>query len=208
MALALETCVPRSPVSTVGDWVKTLAAEPLARRSEIVAAVEMGAPGLSLDQFLRPEEHDSPRQAIPPAPDVASASLRPDSRAPRTRPFLLAAAGVAIVVTTVWAFARARHDEHVTAPPSETATDRRRDPPVATIAASDPGEGEDEASPEATTAATATAKPGTSPRAHRGVSGVQSPAGSASAHRPASQNCEPPFTYDAKGRKVYRRDCL
>ncbi len=207
MAVALEAaCAPATP-REVGAWVAGLAASELAERAALVASIERGASvGVDRDAQTGPTaslEASSQRSLA-----AIAAAKEPPPRASR-RSLVFGAAVLALAIAAGFGAGRARDRD-----PSVLAPAGRPSPPTFIASAT-------WTAPPAEPVAIATSASAVAPSASaRGnsdapTSRVAAPRASSSAARrapPAASArppaCDPPYTVDPEGVRVYKRECL
>ncbi len=186
MASALEACVPPAGASTVGVWLERVAGSALALRAARVAEIESSAASettLPLEMPVQPTQASSI--------SVASSVTTSPPRRRRLAWIALAVLGVlgtSAVVGIEWAGPRV-HPSAIAAPSSSL-------PPLASIDAAPPPPPEDSAASAPSITASAAATPSAA------TPGPRRPPAAPAA------NCNPPFTWDAQGKKHYKRNCL
>ena len=190
MAIALEACVQQSTAAQVGEWLERIAGPVLAERAARVGAIEReGA-------LAEPEGVE----AVAPveAPTQAS-SISVAKNAPRAEPgrggrramvvFIAGAALAVLGVTLIVRSTRVPAPVEV-APPSVPAA--TPDLPASAAPVAPPSTAEAPTPPPPPVASASTPSRSTAvPRR--------------AAPRPA---CNPPFTWDAQGKKHYKAECL
>jgi len=189
MASALEACVPPAGASTVGAWLERVAGPALALRAARIAEIESSA---ATETTLPLEMPVQPTQAS--SISVASSVTASPPRRRRLVWIALAALGVlgtSAVAGIEWIGPRV-HPSSVaapaSAPPLPASVDTAPPPPTEDSAASAPST----TTPTSAAAATPSAA----------TPGSRRPPAAPAA------NCNPPFTWDAQGKKHYKRNCL
>jgi serine/threonine-protein kinase len=189
MAAALEVCVPPAGAATVGAWLERVAGPALALRAARIAEIESSAASETTLPIAMPEQ---PTQAssISVASSVTSA---PSSK--RRRAWIAVAAlgllGVGAVVSLAWHGTRTQ--------PTGVASPASAPPVAPSMDVAPPASTDDQA-------ASAPPAPSAPPSAVAAPSAAAPPTRRPPA-APAS-NCNPPFTWDAQGKKHYKRNCL
>ncbi len=196
MADAICAAVPLASAPEVAEWVNAVAAEPLTRRANVIASIEVGkrAHGIAnAASTLADGESDLTRRDAADAgasPGVGTARRR--ARLPLALGLALALALAALVLVAVSALPFKR-----SAPP--TARLPALDPPPVAVA-----------TPPSPTPApplepVASVPPSTRP-IHPSAPSVRPQSRGAGAKPNA--DCALPYRLDAEGRKVYKRECL
>jgi len=207
MALEIERCVAPATSSEVGEWVETAAQSVLRMRAERVAEIE-SASSLSVPQAVQEESIGVARNAPVPFPSETSMSgaqlvAHEEEEEPQRAWIPYAAGGLGVLVGLVALFIAhsrvvpAQSGPAPTPTPSQTATtappppvSAAAAPPIPTIPTVPPSVAPPpEPPPSATATATATAT------AKRKPVYVPNP-------------CNPPYTIDAQGVKVYKPQCV
>jgi serine/threonine-protein kinase len=184
MASALEACVPPASAATVSAWLERVAGPTLALRAARIAEIESSA---ASETTLPLELPAQPTQAS--SISVASSAASTPSGKRRLAWIALAvlgALGTSAVAAIEWAGPRTH--------PSTVAT-----PASAPLLAPSI-----DAAPPASTEESAASAPSTTPAPSAPSAATTTP------RRPAApaSNCNPPFTWDAQGKKHYKRNCL
>jgi eukaryotic-like serine/threonine-protein kinase len=216
MALALERCVRLASPAEVGAWVESLAADDLAKRAAQVAAAEH-APAESA-QALAAEMRASPAPPAVPVHEQASQSsisiVRPSSVTVaergkrRGRGAFVTLLGLAALAAAVAGgfVVRGRYLAGHASSPTSTA------PPVSLAAPAVPSSVVVPATvpPIAPTASASVATrapiPPASASAGRAV--TPRPTSRPVTPKPPSRDCDPPYTWDKDGHKIYKLNCL
>jgi len=226
MALALEECIQPATAAQVSQWIEQIASSVLALRAEQVAEIESSSSAsiavsdvaVELAQKSSPTASDdvptvqiasNPSNPLPEPPSQVSSvsalsDVTPAPRSESNRRFgvMLGAAMVVLLVGGVWVFRRA--------PAAEAAATASAAPPPEPSSALP-------ASPSAPAVESAAAPPSAEPAPTPSASA--SAAASAPVARPArpavrlpvakpNKACDPPYTWDAEGRKHYKPECL
>jgi serine/threonine-protein kinase len=183
MAQAIEESVPTASSAEIGEWVDQTGGEVLHKRSELLAEVERTS---SATRMMGDEP-----TPISKASAVSSVTLATPATAPRERRAFVIGAFVlvAIVAIAFFAFRSApKPDAPATAPlPPALSVPTAEPRPTASASAS------------AAESASAASKPSASAKA---------PVKPTSKPIAPKDDCDPPFTYDAKGQKHYKVNCL
>jgi serine/threonine-protein kinase len=201
MAVALQARVPAASPARVAQWLEQVAAPALAQRAARLALIESGAAAGDPDGPQEPAGIGAAAATATQASSISVASTVRDAPKRRRR-WVVAFAAVALLGVAVTGL-RLSHSSS----PSPTAAS------VGPAASPPPGLGPSDLAPSALGPASsaptvassvpaAASSPPSSPAA--------SPA-SPSPRRPSTpprSDCNPPFTWDAQGRKIYKRQCL
>ena len=197
MARAIEQCVRAASASDVGDWVESIVGRDLDKRATAIAEIESDSllkmPGAAAVS-ARSVEEPKTRVASVPAGEQSSVSVATSSReslTPRRStalPFAIAAI-VALCGVVIFLLMRA---------PAEP-------PPVVAAPAPLPIASTPFAAPTPTPSAIASSPP--PPPASTSV--VKTATKPTSTAKPAAKkNCDPPYEYDANGKKRYKPECF
>ena len=199
MALALESCVPPALGSEVGTLVERLAGRTLEKRARAVALMERGeGPALEhpasheMDALAQRSDGTTQSQlSVNSALDAKSAS-----RSTKLR--VAAVIGLLAVGVPVAALLLTRHGSTSSPPTAAAATNSAMvsDPSVPPSSESAPPDLSASRGPlrDSAPAKTHSGPPGRNPH-------TPAPASSRA-------SCNPPFTVDSIGRRIYRRDCF
>ncbi len=227
-AIALERCVGIASPTEVGEWVEAVAHGALAKRAEKIAEIESSSANLNAQELTHtsPLPSDIPSQpsgvhaqADPPvsqASQLSSISLSRETGAskPKRAPLIAAlAAAVATLVGVVIVLLfnmRARPDAKtnateaptVSTAPAVTTTTPATTTPVVVVTTPPP---------PTTTAPPVTPPPTATIRRGRGGSTstqVAPPPPPPATTTAAPKNCDPPYTLDEKGHKIWKRECM
>jgi serine/threonine-protein kinase len=203
MAQAIEEAVPTASPAEIGEWVESVAAAMLTKRSELVAEVERtsaaDAPmGASLRVSVPPRSGDEiTKQSGVSSVSVSSAASASEYPLRSKRPYVVVALLALLLLVGIGFFAlrtSPKPEAPATAPnplPSLEIKPSASAPPSASTAAPAASTEEPKPKPSASTKApTPKSKPPTT------------------APPAAKEDCDPPFTYDAKGNKKYKVNCL
>jgi serine/threonine protein kinase len=194
MAVALEGCLAPASAAEVTRWLEEVAGPPLARRAAAIAALEGSVAGGPTSSPRQDGDADAPAQPIADASSISVVSgITTVPSAPRRRAGLWLAAGVMLSM----AIAVARIPWRGPAPARSTAA-----PELAAASSSEPEPAD--SSPAASSTAVASNAP---PPGAPASPSVASPPRRAPA-APRASDCTPPFTWDAQGKKHYKRQCL
>jgi eukaryotic-like serine/threonine-protein kinase len=196
MAMALEETTPPVAASRIGQWVASMAKETLERRSERIALMERegaGTPtggdeagGTGTGELVL----TGMAGVVPSTPP-----RRPRKAGARSLAIFAVVAAVAFVV----AARQTRTAAGVTPTPSPTPMPS----PTPTPSPSPTPTPTPMATPSPTPGPFATASAATP----RGSVGRVAPSGSASAAPPAS-SCDPPYYFDARGLRLFKKGCM
>jgi serine/threonine-protein kinase len=233
-AIALERCAGLASSTEVGEWVESMAHGALMKRAEKIAEIESSSANIHPQELTTahvPEplpSHPSGRSASgvhptadPPVSQASQLSSISVSReAPASKPrrnLLIAIVGgvtffAALIIVLAVKLGSKTEDAHTGPPPSDsthaiattataTATATETVPPAITATAPQTA--------AATITATAATATHASPR-HTGTS-VAPPVTAtvtATAVATPSKNCDPPYTLDSKGHKIWKRECM
>jgi eukaryotic-like serine/threonine-protein kinase len=208
MAVDLERAVPIATTRRVGEWLSEVAKQSLDERARYVADVEskesLSDPQIQVAIDGEPATKLVPMPASTREPGsvshaVVTAETLPVQPQPK-RPLRAALIGIgaaSIVVLGAFLFLRTTHDRREApatasppSPPSAPASEAMPVPPPPAPPASE------------APVMTASAKP-TSPKA---APAVKPPPVKTAA--PAAAKCDPPYTVDAKGVRIPKRECF
>lgn len=234
MAIALERAAPIATTRRVGEWLTSLAKDALDARARYVADVEskesLSSPGIR----VVPDEPATKLVATPvPAPtneigSVSNAVLTRDSvsaieqRPPRSRmPVMIAAIGAFVMLAVAGVLLiRAAHDarEKTAAAATNVSTNAPAAEPPPNAPVAEPAAALTPAPALAPTPTQAPAPTQVTPtqattpsktNAQRPSTGPSKPAVAKPASAPAAAaKCDPPYTVDAKGVRVPKRECF
>jgi serine/threonine-protein kinase len=233
-AIALERCCGIASPTEVGEWVESMAHGALTKRAEKIAEIESSSANIQPQELTTAHvpdslpSHPSSRShsgvhpsADPPvsqASQLSSISVSREASATKKprRNLVIAIAGAATLFGALIVFAvlkmghktedarpapttdtRATTTETTAAPPppttATTATQAVAPPMTATVTATAT------ATSHATARHTSVAPPPPPPPAT-----TVAPTATAT----SSKNCDPPYTLDAKGHKIWKRECM
>jgi len=217
MAVALERAWPHASAREVGEWVATVASEPLGQRAQSIAEIENASlpaapagsepPRAMFAAVAAASDQDDSHSPPPLAGDDAPAGL-PSKRRWRMVAAGAAAAVVVMVVGWLLATARGSHASSAVSPPgsaaSLTSAATSLPPPQATASATFAVSDVSSTEPSASSAppqpaSTAGAAVTRAPARHHGP-GVR--------HAGPRRSCDPPYTIDANGVRIPKRQCL
>jgi serine/threonine-protein kinase len=211
MAAALEKAYPVGSTREVGEWVRAVYAEPLSQRAKSVAAIEnIELPAIGSERPRAASHTSLPHIHIPKSPRVPDGTpqnVEAPAGVPRTKPRTrfaiiagVAALGLMFIVSLTMSTSK-----HGTPPEASGASASRAapsaipppvptPPPDTTVDPSAVASAQEPPSPPAAPAA-APARRWGSPRR-------------APAPAPAKAGCNPPYTIDANGVRVPKRQCF
>ncbi|HEY8087880.1 MAG TPA: protein kinase [Polyangiaceae bacterium] len=205
MAIALEACLLPATAAAVGDWVRAVAGEGLAVRARQVVEMESGVS--SVDVLPVPAERA--KAGFQPAVTQASSiSVSRDTARPGgTSPRKLAIAGGALFASVVLAAFAGRmlardRVAPAAAPGSDTPVSASGSGQPTAIAA-DPAT----ASPAATPSEEPTSS-AASPHVDRSPPTRRAPPAAVHPAPTGTKDCNPPYYWDAAGKKHYKMSCL
>ncbi len=233
-AIALERCAGLASSTEVGEWVESMAHGALMKRAEKIAEIESSSANIHPQELTTahvPESlpsspsgrsasgvHPTADPPVSQASQLSSISVSREAPASKPRRNLLIA--IASGVTFVGAFiiflaiklGSKTEDAHSGPPPSDsthattttTPTETTTVPPPPAITATAPQ------TAAATTTAPAATATHTSPH-HTSTSVAPPPVTAtvtATAVATPSKNCDPPYTLDSKGHKIWKRECM
>lgn len=202
MAAALADAHPPAGAIKVAQWVKELAGESLDDRARRVADIESQSSN-SIPEVLRPRPAEVATEAtavVPPGATDHTASVPGMAPRPENRSRLWLGAGLVVLVLLLpmtWFLARRS---------PETAA-KADAPPVASATAEATG------SPPAASAVTrsdvsATPAPSVAPAATSERSAPKSASPKSKPTARPGKSCDPPYTIDAQGEKVFKPECF
>jgi eukaryotic-like serine/threonine-protein kinase len=216
MGVALQKCVTPASPARVSEWLEQVAGATIAARAARLAQIESGlsaasktkGPG-SLELATIPEglgpqeiEVDRPNQTTTQASSISVVSSV--TSAPRRRRAWWLIASIPVVTAIFFAGYLAQRvtlNAHPAIPvsgppPVESASSVAASAPSA-AASTEPVASASAAAPVASEAARQASHPARPPvPATKRLSA------------PAVSECDPPFTWDARGKKIYKRNCL
>jgi len=207
-AIAVERCVGVASASEIGDWVESMAHGALTQRATRIAEIESSSANFAASVQASPSMPDQP---VSQASQMSSVSLSKSMHAPpRSRSLvavIAAIAALAIGVVAAIAIASSRRTPPVsatspsvdTAQPSASAA--TMSPPPLEIAS---------ALPPMTATTPPSATPTTPAPTTPAIARPQSPPPHVHAAATAAppKNCDPPFTLDAHGHKIWKPECM
>ena len=231
-AIALEKCIGIASPTEVGEWVESMAHGALAKRAEKIAEIESSSanihpqelttagvpPALASSPSGRSGPHPAADPPVSQASQLSSISVAREATVSKPRRNLvIAIAGAAalfgaLLVMLILKLGHKTEESARPAPPTETthAIEEATAPPPPTTTATQAVA----ATPPVTTTATATATVTatapvhTSPRHTSTSVAPPPPTATATATATSSKNCDPPYTLDAKGHKIWKRECM
>jgi hypothetical protein len=200
----------------VGEWVEAVAHNALSKRAEKIAEIESSSSS-NINATMEADVQRSVDLPVSQASQLSSISVS-KNREPVSRPkrtWLYVVAGLATLSGMLLVVALASHhtapsDSAASSLGSPPAMTREAPPPATTEAAPEPSMTAPTATPPtatapppaATVAAPATTGGRTVPRVHH----VSTATGGTAA--PPPKNCDPPYTLDAKGHKLWKPECM
>ncbi len=220
-AVALERCLGVASATEVGEWVEAIAHGALAQRAEKIAEIESSSSAnvnlldLSKTSVTQTSTTDASTSADPPvsqASQLSSISVSKPAVAPRSRTGIVAIALVALVagagvVTTI--ALRNRNPAQAPSPTPSSNASATSPPPTSSVVETPPTTTLSAAAPPTTKVAeTASAPPEpthhvvTTTTAHHHA--TPQPSQTAA----PAKNCDPPYTLDDKGHKIWKRECI
>jgi eukaryotic-like serine/threonine-protein kinase len=191
MAMAIERSVPAAPAMEVGEWVERTAFELLDARASAIAAIEHGQSAPSGSKIPLGEETTAPKRSEDPS-SISVARVTQTRKSRRAAWVVLLAL---LGVTGFMFFWFRRTPEPVAALAAPSAAPSPSEVPSA--APLPTPEIEDLTPPPKTHPKTKIA-----PKTKPSVSAKPAPSPS------ANTDCTPPYTWDALGRRIYKRHCL
>jgi serine/threonine-protein kinase len=188
MAIAIEKTIGVVSAAEVGEWVDRVAGARLLEHDRLLAGMEGELSAVA------PATEEETRDA--PLPKV------PTARARKRAPYVLGAAGVVVLSTAIWAATRAPA-QPPSPPPAASATQQEPPPALAAsaVVTDTPGS-------TVVAASARSAPPPSSAREPSVASRPRAGATAASPPRAAARHCDPPYTLDESGRKLFKEDCL
>jgi serine/threonine-protein kinase len=200
MAMVLEASVRPATPAQVSEWLERIAGRVLADRAARVAAIESeGAIAAPADPALAAAEPGTQASSI----SVATNATHPDVRRSGRRAMIVLATGAVLALLGVTLIVRSTRSPAGALPPPElTATAASAAasamPPAAPASFAPPATGSASAEHDPSAAPPTTPPTASSPRA-----------APAPAKRTVPRSdCNPPFTWDALGKKHYKAQCL
>jgi len=234
-AIALERCCGIASTTEVGEWVESMAHGALTKRAEKIAEIESSSANIQPQEMTtahvpehlashpslsgRSGPHPAADPPVSQASQLSSISVsREASSAKKPRRNLaIAIAGIATLVGVIIVLAfklghNKTDDARTGSPPPETthatATETATAPPPPTVVAT----ATQAPTPTVTATATATANTGHINIRHTSTAAYTAapppPTATATATATSSKNCDPPYTLDAKGHKIWKRECM
>ena len=190
MAAALEACVAPASAVQVAEWVERVAGPELVERAARVAAIESaGAMPLPAEAVSATE---APTQAS--SISVSKSVGSPDARREHKRARVVLAAGAVLAVIGVALIVRSTRAPEATAPSTSPATSAAPPlPPDPTVSAAASANDPPIPTPTPTSTPSATLAPRPTARPPK---------------RAAPRDCNPPFTWNSQGKKLYKPECL
>ena len=216
MALALERCMGIVSPAEIGQWVAEMGGAELSARSMHMKEMQSDS--------VRSAVREAPPESVPEPPgsasEIASVHLAPVlPSAPATTRLGVAVAalvgavvlGAGVASLVVAKSCRTETSQAGSSPspsanPSATASETPSAEPTRDVSASAPT-----TSPSASASASVAAAPAHPPPPGRARSSGASPPATTQtkpAPSPPHPDCDPPFTLDAAGHKIYKRECL
>ncbi len=217
MAAALEKAYPVGSTRDVGEWVRAVYAEPLIQRAKSVAEIEnLELPAAGSDRPRAASHASLPHIAlhIPKAPRVpggAQSNAEAPAGVPKGKPmtrYAIVAGGAALALLLIVSLALST-SKHDTAPAASAAAASGTAHPVIPppMPTPDPSTLAQAATPDTPADPTATAStPDPSPPA--AVAPARRWASPRRVTTPAKPGCIPPYTIDANGVRVPKRQCF
>jgi serine/threonine-protein kinase len=195
IALLIESTGPLARASEVGEWVALLGEDLLHDRAQQVADIEAHRGQAATKVVTKPVEK--------PETFATVVEARP-GRKPTRRLVTILAAGVALATTAAVSALLARRLNAPPAPiPTPAATSERAEPPAAqaSLSVSDV---------PAFAPAAVPAEPNAAPASTPAPAGATRPVARPKTPKPPGKtdSCNPPFTIEADGKKIYKRECI
>jgi serine/threonine-protein kinase len=212
MAGALEKAYPVGSTREVGEWVRAVYGEALVQRAKSVAEIEnLELPAAGSERPRAASHASLPHIHIPKSPrvpDGTPSNLEAPAGVPKTRPmtrYAIVAAGAALALLLIVSLALST-SKH--APPAASgAAASSPAPPVPTPDPSTLAQAAPTDTP-ADPAATASTQDPSSPPAAPAAAPARRWASPRRAPTPAKPGCNPPYTIDANGVRVPKRQCF
>jgi eukaryotic-like serine/threonine-protein kinase len=217
MAQELEACVTPATAVAVGRWVRSIAGPALAERERQVLEIESGVSNVSSMRAVA-----SPRDAAAPPPGgtqatsisvamEAASPVAPSARRRRTLAIGLMAAALGTLIAAIF-IARGGPSSRAGTPASEASAGPAAQPSAEPTPAPSATAPPEPASSSASGASAAELSPAASasdaPARPRPTSGVvASPPHPSPAAVPRA-DCNPPYFWDAQGKKHYKPSCI
>ncbi len=222
LAVALERCVGVASPTEVGEWVEAVAHITLSQRAEKIAEIESSSTSnvYSADALHVPTQITEP-PPISQASQLSSISVSkselPQQRRPQRTWLIAVAVGLLASIVTVVVVTSLRSDK--TAAP--ISSDSAKPLPAETQSAPQPS-AQPTLAQEATPPVTATATPAVTATATATAAVTNRirrpppppttvatpPPPPPPATTTATKNCDPPYTLDDKGHKLWKRECM
>jgi len=205
-AEAVEKCGPIAAPTEVSAWVKQIAAEPLSKRTAIIADVESSSalPAMSstsariLTAPAEPTTGKSTRSRV-----ASMMSISPDEPEPKRRGgFLWVLLGLVAMGGIGYLLAR-----EVVFRDSATPASSGKIEASPVLAAPPPASETTSASVTAPPSASAVVAPGVAVKPKYKLKPTATATATATVAPPAD-DCDPPYTFDANGMKKYKQHCL
>jgi serine/threonine protein kinase len=201
MALALERCVPPATARDVSEWVERVAGSVLAERAARVSEIESGR--ASGEVVALASEEEETHIEVPTQVPVSQVAIPAAATAPHRRwGARLGWIGAIALLTGAVAFWIRPHGTAAPTPPPvlvPTAAATATSPPVISASAIPVSNAAPPPTPTTFPDAAASSPPA-GPASHSG--------GSAPRKARPSSECNPPFSWDAQGKKHYKAQCL
>ncbi len=194
LAMAIERCVPAAPAMEVGEWVERMAFELLEARAKVLARMEDTG------------KVESPR-SVPGAVLLGEVARAEDASTTSTkRPRGKIALVALLVFVPLMALAFAMRTRTVSVAANEQPVPA---PSVSAFATTAPSATIEELTPIGSSPVAAPKKPHTvKPHAKPTTAPSSVPVVPAPTTAGAAADCTPPWTWDALGRRIYKRHCL
>jgi serine/threonine-protein kinase len=205
MAIALEKASPPATASEIGEWVESNATGALHQRADSVAKIES-----SSARFDRPAIMEKPDSQPSSVSMATPPTATPPPKSRRTTMMVTIALTIVAAVAVVWVMSGKREEPRPTnaitaastASTTSTTTSSAMASAVDTTASATTSATTNNAPPLPSTSASAPKKPPTmgtviKPNIKPGLT-----------KPPPSTGCDPPYSIDAKGKKIYKAECL
>jgi serine/threonine protein kinase len=216
MAAALEKAWPVGSSREVGEWVRSVGAEPLSLRAKSIAEIEnTELPAVGSDRPRAGSNASLPRISLhipkapkaPHIPEGTPSNVEAPAGVPRTKPmtrYAIVAGGVALALLLLvsLALSTSRRD----AAPAASASAAASAPPAAApppIPTPEPSALAQEAPPDTPADPSAVASAQEAPPAPVAPRRYGRPQ-----RAPSKPGCSPPYTVDANGVRVPKRQCF
>jgi eukaryotic-like serine/threonine-protein kinase len=191
MAMAIERSVPAAPAMEVGEWVERTAFDLLEGRAKVISAIEHGQSGsqskIAIDEITASKK----RKEDPSSISVARTMQQPNRR----RAFWALLALVPLLFLLIYFVRKPSDEPRAVATPASAAPPPSPSPVVelpTVIATEEPAPSPTHSKPKSIVKPKAAPSPSAKP--------APSPTTNA--------DCTPPYTWDALGRRIYKRHCL